>query len=126
MMAKDPQKLAFTGIKKENPQDLFKSGKTAEKTTPGDNDKKKRKSKIKHIELNLSLIPRIKNTTVLVQGPGRRQNTKNITLPIPTEIYDRISVESNISVSLIALMQYGLEMLDKKNKTLVAENKRIT
>ncbi len=99
--------------------------KEPEKLNPGADNKKKRQSKVKNIELNLSLMPRIKNTTVLVQGPGRRQNTKNITLPIPAEIYDRISKESNITVSLIALMQYGLEILDKKDKTLVAENKRI-
>ncbi len=109
----------------KEPQNLLKTDTTSKKTNPEVDDKKKRQSKVKKIELNLSVIPKIENTTVLVQGPGRRQNTKNITLPIPAEIYDRISAESNITVSLIALMQYGLEILDKKDKTLVAANKRI-
>lgn len=118
-------KYAFGDIKKGEDQGLLKKqGKAQSVASP-----KKEKKPLGRpadpegttVRLTLSTIPRPENGPfIIINGSGKRDNTKVVNVPVPLDLYDRVKSCGNISASLVALMRYGLEQLDASDKTLWA------
>ena len=73
------------------------------------------------IEIELSEFDRPNDTipTFFVSGQGGRKGTKNITISVPANIYDRIQEESpNVNATYAALLKYALDRLDERGKGL--------
>ncbi|MCP3941004.1 MAG: hypothetical protein GY710_05925 [Desulfobacteraceae bacterium] len=78
------------------------------------------------VELNFAEIDRQDNMPfIIINGAGRRIDTTPITLPIPNELHKRIKGTANVSAALVALMVYGLEQIDKADKTLLANYSKV-
>lgn len=116
------KKYAFDSIEVGEDLDLLNSQKKVQDAAPPKKQGRPADPKGTKVSLTLQTEGRMENAPlVIVKGSGRRKNIKYVNLPVPEEVYNRIKTSGgNISASLVALMVFGLETLDKENKTLWA------